>query len=69
MATNNKPKALKAIFFDAAGTLFYLTETVAQHYGLDGNEVGLSLDAQKLDRAFLSACQQPDGCEHDHYAE
>jgi len=65
MATNNKPKALRAIFFDAARTLFYLKETAAQHYALVGNEVGLSLDAEKLDRAFLSACQQPDGCEHD----
>jgi putative hydrolase of the HAD superfamily len=47
--------AIKAIFFDAVGTLFYLTKTVGDHYALVGNEVGLKLDAHKLDRAFYSA--------------
>src|SRR5437867_11047232 len=46
---------LKAIFFDAVGTLFYLTKTVGDHYALVGREVGLTLDAQQLDRAFLTA--------------
>jgi putative hydrolase of the HAD superfamily len=55
MATNNREKSPKAIFFDAAGTLFHLTETVGQHYALVGNEVGLTLDAHQLDLAFHSA--------------
>jgi len=45
----------KAIFFDAMGTLFYLTHNVGYHYALIGNEVGLNLDAAKLDRAFVKA--------------
>jgi putative hydrolase of the HAD superfamily len=55
MATNNKEKPPKAIFFDAAGTLFHLNGTVGQHYALVGSEVGLTLDANQLDRAFYSA--------------
>src|SRR6266496_2790011 len=55
MATKNKPELLKAIFFDAVGTLFYLTGTVGDHYALVGREVGLGLDANQLDRAFYSA--------------
>src|ERR1700756_4208161 len=50
--------AIKAIFFDAAGTLFYLTKTVGDHYALVGREVGLSLDAQNLDRGFHTAWKQ-----------
>ena len=46
---------IKAIFFDAVGTLFYLTQTVGHHYALVGSEVGLTLDAHQLDRAFYSA--------------
>jgi putative hydrolase of the HAD superfamily len=46
---------LKAIFFDAVGTLFYLTRTVGEHYALVGTEVGLKLNVDKLDRAFASA--------------
>jgi len=49
---------IKAIFFDAAGTLFYLTKTVGEHYALVGREVGLDLDAQNLERAFHTAWQQ-----------
>jgi putative hydrolase of the HAD superfamily len=55
MATNNKEKPPKAIFFDAAGTLFHLSGTVGHHYALVASEVGLTLDAQQLDRAFYSA--------------
>jgi putative hydrolase of the HAD superfamily len=55
MTTINKEKSLKAIFFDALGTLFYLTRTVGHHYALVGAEIGLKLDADKLDRAFVSA--------------
>ena len=46
---------IKAIFFDAVGTLFYLTRTVGHHYALVGSEVGLALDAHQLDDAFYSA--------------
>src|SRR5216117_2599348 len=46
---------LKAIFFDAVGTLFYLTKTVGDHYALVGSELGLTLDAHELDRAFYTA--------------
>ncbi len=48
----------EAIFFDAVGTLFYLTKTVGDHYALVGREVGLTLDAQQLDRAFYMAWEQ-----------
>jgi putative hydrolase of the HAD superfamily len=49
---------IKAIFFDAAGTLFYLTKTVGHHYALVGSEVGLKLDAHELDHAFFFAWKQ-----------
>jgi len=58
MITRNKEKALKAIFFDAVGTLFYLSKTVGDHYALVGEEIGLKLDAQQLDRAFHMAWKQ-----------
>ena len=48
----------EAIFFDAVGTLFHLTKTVGDHYSLVGREVGLTLDAQQLDRAFYMAWEQ-----------
>jgi putative hydrolase of the HAD superfamily len=46
---------IKAIFFDAVGTLFQLNRTVGEHYALVAREVGLNLDAAKLDTAFHSA--------------
>jgi len=49
---------IRAIFFDAAGTLFYLTKTVGDHYAYVGREVGLDLDAQKLESAFHTAWKQ-----------
>jgi putative hydrolase of the HAD superfamily len=55
MGTKNKEAPLKAIFFDAVGTLFYLNGTVGDHYALVASEVGLVLDANQLDRAFYSA--------------
>jgi putative hydrolase of the HAD superfamily len=55
MATENKLELIKAIFFDAAGTLFYLTKTVGDHYALVGAEIGLQLDAKQLDHAFHTA--------------
>jgi putative hydrolase of the HAD superfamily len=49
---------IRAILFDAAGTLFYLTKTVGDHYAYVGREVGLDLDAQQLEDAFHAAWQQ-----------
>ena len=49
---------VKAIFVDAAGTLFHLTKTVGQHYAGVGHEVGLKLNADDLDRGFVSAWNQ-----------
>src|SRR5690242_12121840 len=46
---------IKAIFFDAVGTLFHLTTTVGENYALVGKQVGLNLDAGKLDAAFYAA--------------
>jgi len=46
---------LRAIFFDAVGTLFCLTRTVGEHYAIVAEELGLKLDAAQLDRAFASA--------------
>ena len=49
---------IRAILFDAAGTLFFLTKTVGDHYAYVVREVGLELDAQKLESAFHAAWQQ-----------
>ena len=49
---------IRAILFDAAGTLFFLTKTVGDHYAYVGREVGLELDAQKLESAFHAAWRQ-----------
>jgi putative hydrolase of the HAD superfamily len=49
---------IKAIFFDAVGTLFYLTKSVGRHYAIVGEEIGLKLDADKLGDAFVSAWNQ-----------
>jgi putative hydrolase of the HAD superfamily len=49
---------IRAILFDAAGTLFSLTKTVGDHYAYVGREVGLELDAQKLESAFHTAWKQ-----------
>jgi putative hydrolase of the HAD superfamily len=49
---------IKAIFFDAVGTLFRLTNRVGDHYALVATEVGLDLSAEELDRAFVSAWNQ-----------
>jgi putative hydrolase of the HAD superfamily len=58
MATNKMGNSLKAVFFDAVGTLFRLTKTVGDHYAYVGREVGLQLDAQTLERAFHAAWRQ-----------
>jgi putative hydrolase of the HAD superfamily len=49
---------IRAIFFDAVGTLFRLTKTVGDHYAYVGREVGLDLDGQSLERAFHAAWNQ-----------
>ncbi|HEX7517547.1 MAG TPA: HAD-IA family hydrolase [Chthoniobacterales bacterium] len=46
---------IKAIFFDGAGTLIHLPNSVGYHYALVAQRVGLALDAAALDRAF-AAC-------------
>ena len=51
-------EVIRAILFDAAGTLFYLTKTVGDHYAYVGRELGLDFNAQQLDRAFHEAWQQ-----------
>jgi putative hydrolase of the HAD superfamily len=49
---------IKAVFFDAVGTLFRLTKTVGDHYAYVGGEIGLDLNAQNLERAFHTAWKQ-----------
>ena len=49
---------LRAIFFDAAGTLFHLPKGVGYHYAIAGRDVGLNLDAKAVDRAFAAAWKQ-----------
>jgi putative hydrolase of the HAD superfamily len=49
---------MKAIFFDAAGTLFHLPKGVGYHYALVGKWLGLELEAARLDRAFALAWKQ-----------
>jgi len=56
--TNVCVEVIRAILFDAAGTLFYLTKTVGDHYAYVGREIGLDLDAKELDRAFHAAWRQ-----------
>lgn len=46
------------IFFDAVGTLFFLTGSVGHHYALVGDQLGLSLNEESLDRTFKSAWQE-----------
>jgi putative hydrolase of the HAD superfamily len=53
--TENQMGMIKAIFFDAAGTLFHLPAGVGYHYALVGEEIGLQLNATQLDRAFVKA--------------
>lgn len=49
---------LKAIFFDAAGTLIHLPRSVGYHYALVGKWLGLELDASALDSAFHAVWKQ-----------
>ena len=52
---------IKAILFDAVGTLFFLTKTVGDHYAYVGHEIGLNLNGQELERAFHTAWQAMPG--------
>jgi len=51
-------EVIRAILFDAADTLIYLTKTVGDHYAYVAREVGLDLDAEKLEHAFHAAWKQ-----------
>ena len=57
VALNVRIEVVRAILFDAAGTLLYLTKTVGDHYACVGREIGLDLDAAQLERAFHAAWQ------------
>ncbi|MEY2576804.1 MAG: putative hydrolase of the superfamily [Verrucomicrobiota bacterium] len=54
----NITSVIKAIFFDAAGTLIHLPQSVGHHYAYVGERIGLHLDASALDRAFASCWKQ-----------
>jgi putative hydrolase of the HAD superfamily len=45
---------IKAIFFDGAGTLIHLPKSVGYHYALVAERIGLTLEVEALDRAFIS---------------
>ena len=49
---------LKTIFFDAAGTLVHLSKSVGHNYSLVGERVGLIVDSNAFDRAFLECWKQ-----------
>jgi putative hydrolase of the HAD superfamily len=53
--SQNQPRL---IFFDAAGTLIYLSKSVGHHYGWVAGRIGLQLDAEALDLAFKAAWKQ-----------
>lgn len=46
---------VKVVFFDAAGTLFYLPHGVGHHYAIIAARIGFLLDADKADLAFRRA--------------
>lgn len=54
---NVRTEVIRAILFDAVGTLFFLTKTVGDHYAYVGHEIGFDLNAQELERAFHAAWQ------------
>lgn len=49
---------IKMIFFDAAGTLIHLPQSVGRHYDYVGKRIGLRLDASALDDAFARCWKQ-----------
>jgi putative hydrolase of the HAD superfamily len=50
--------AIKTIFFDAAGTLIYLPQSVGRHYAFVGGRMGLRLEADAFDTAFTASWKQ-----------
>jgi putative hydrolase of the HAD superfamily len=58
---------IRAIFFDAAGTLFYLPKSVGEHYAAVARDMGVRFSSDALDRAFLSAWKNaPNRSSIDH---
>ncbi|MFL6590263.1 MAG: HAD-IA family hydrolase [Chthoniobacterales bacterium] len=49
---------IKTIFFDAAGTLIYLPQSVGHHYAYVAQRIGLHLDASALDAAFARSWKE-----------
>ena len=49
---------IKAIFFDAAGTLIYLPRSVGHHYSFVARRIDLQLEAAALDAAFTSCWKE-----------
>jgi putative hydrolase of the HAD superfamily len=49
---------VKGIFFDAAGTLVCLTQSVGHNYALVAKSIGLELDSHHLDEAFALVWKQ-----------
>lgn len=49
---------VRAVYFDAVGTLIYLPQSVGHHYAEAGRFVGLELEAAALDRAFREVWKQ-----------
>jgi putative hydrolase of the HAD superfamily len=49
---------IRAIFFDAAGTLVHLRGSVGEHYAAVGRQLGYELSPDELDRAFYQAWKQ-----------
>lgn len=62
---------IKAIFFDAAGTLLHLPGSVGEHYAAVARQLGVELAPADLDSAFVQAWKQSaprsavDGPRHD----
>jgi len=50
--------SFKAIFFDAAGTLIHLPQSVGHHYSFVAERIGLRLHADALDVAFANCWKE-----------
>jgi putative hydrolase of the HAD superfamily len=57
-ASASGKKQVDVIFFDAAGTLIHLPESVGFHYSLVAKRHGLHLDETRTNEAFRSAWKQ-----------
>ena len=60
------PTMLKAIFFDAAGTLIYLPRPVGEHYRDVAVRYGVELDAARINHAFRHAWASSPARPSDH---